>query len=131
MSLFWARWVISSGTVVKAGGTIFHRAIQFQLRCQLKNFLRHIVLLPFSKFFFPNVKQMTQIPDDPGRVLCPSQFQPSHRLLPHCRSYMITSVRYCISLLPCCVFFYFPLWLLLRNKYKIQIQKSKYAKQVG
>ena len=41
-----------------------------------------------SPSFFPNVKQMTLIPDDPGRVLCPSQFQPSHRLLPHCRSYI-------------------------------------------
>ena len=38
---------------------------------------------------FQNVKQMTLIPNDPGwapPVLCPPQFQPSHRLLPHCRS---------------------------------------------
>ena len=45
--------------------------------------LLHIVL---QVTFFRIVKQMTLIPDDPGRVLCPSQFQPSHRLLPHCRS---------------------------------------------
>ena len=61
---------------------------------------------PSPSYFFRIVKQMTLIPDDPGRVLCPSQFQPSHGLLPHCRSYMITSVHYASANCPA-VFFLF------------------------